>query len=78
MIQARSPAGRSAHPGLAAALPIDDLSGFGVRRISLAAWPLLSTMRSLGRTTAAVSSSGDTGRCSGTKAERGVRCVFLS
>src|SRR5215204_2191047 len=27
---------------------------------------------------AAVSPSGDTGRCSGTKAERGVRCVSLS
>ena len=60
MIQARSPAGRSAHPGLAA-LPIDDLSGVCVRRIRLAACPLLSTMRSLGRTAAAVSPSGGYG-----------------
>ena len=60
MIQARSPAGRSAHPGLAV-LAIDDLSGVCVRRISLGAWPLLSTMRSLGRTAAAVSPSGGYG-----------------
>jgi len=60
MIQARSLAGRSAHPGLAA-LAIDDLSGVCVRRISLGAWPLLSTMRSLGRTAAAVSPSGGYG-----------------
>jgi hypothetical protein len=66
MIQARSPAGRSAHPGLAAALPSTREAREPTRYENRQRPPK-------GRVRTA-----DTGRCSGTKAERGVRCVSLS